>query len=66
MRGQNHLGLVPEGIDDSGQRGHNPGVVGDGRAVFAERHVEIDADEQPFIGQIDVANRKLGHGVFLQ
>ncbi len=62
VRGQNDLGLVPEGVGDGGQRGHNAGVVGDGRAVFSERHVEIDADEDPFVGQIDVANGELGHG----
>ena len=65
MGGQNHLGLVLEGVDDGGQRGHNAGVVGDGRAVFSERHVEIDADEDPLVGQIDVANREFGHGANL-
>ncbi len=62
VRGQNHLGLALQGVDDGGQRGHDAGVVGDGRAVFGERHVEIDADEDPLVGQIDVANGELGHG----
>ena len=62
VRGQNHFGLAPQCVIDGGQRGHDAGVVGDGRAVFGERHVEIDADEQPLVGQIDVANRELGHG----
>ena len=65
VRGQNDLGMVAQGVDDGGQRGHDAGVVGDGRAVFGERHVEIDADEDPLVGQIDVANGELGHGVFL-
>ena len=62
VRGQNHLGLVADSVDDGGQRGHDAGVVGDGGAVFAERHVEIDADEHALVGQIDVANGELGHG----
>ena len=66
VRGQDDLGLVAEGVFDGGQRGHDAGVVGDGRAVFSERHVEVDADEDPLVGQIDVANGELGHGVFLQ
>jgi hypothetical protein len=62
VRGQDDLGLVLEGVDDGGQRGHDAGVVGDGRAVFSERHVEVDADEDPLVGQIDVANGELWHG----
>ena len=61
VRGQNDLGLAPEGVDDGGQRGHNAGVVGDGGAVFSERHVEVDADEDALVGQFDVANGELGH-----
>jgi hypothetical protein len=56
---------VPQGVNDGGQRGHNARVVGDGRAVFGERDVEIDADEEPLVGQFDVANGELGHGVNL-
>ena len=51
VRSQNDLGLVPEGVIDGGQRGHDAGVVGDGRAVFSERHVEVDADEHPLVGR---------------
>ena len=29
VRGQNHLGLVPQRVFDGGQRGHNARVVGD-------------------------------------
>ncbi len=62
MRGEDHLGLARERVFDGGQRGHDAGVVGDGRAVFSERHVEIDADEDALVGEIDVANGELGHG----
>jgi hypothetical protein len=62
VRGQNHLGLAPQSVLDGGQRGHDAGVVRDGRAVLGQRNVEIDADEQLLVGQIDVANRELGHG----
>ena len=62
MRGEDDLGLVAECVDDGGQGGHDAGVVGDGRAVFGERHVEIDANEDPLVGQFDVADGELGHG----
>ena len=62
VRSQNDLGLMPDGVDDGGQRGRDAGVVGDGRAVISERHIEINADEDPLVGQIDVANGELGHG----
>ena len=61
VRGQNHLGLAAQGVDDGRQRGHNARVVGDCRAVFGERDVEIDADEEPLVGQFDVANGELCH-----
>ena len=66
VRGQDDLGLVLEGVDDGGQRGHDARVVGDGRAVFGERHIEIDADKDPLVGQIDVANGELGHVAFCE
>ena len=62
VRGKNHLGLAPQGVLDGGQSGHYTGVIRDGRAVFGQRNVEINADEQLLVGQIDVANRELGHG----
>ena len=61
VRGQNDLGPMLERVFDGGQRGHDAGVVGDGRAVFGERHVEVDADEDALVGQFDVANGELGH-----
>ncbi len=57
--------MVAEGVLDGGQRGDDAGVVGDGRAVFGERHVEIDADEDALVRQFDVADGELGHDVFL-
>ena len=59
------MARVLKRVNDGGQRGHNAGVVGNRRAVFSQRHVEVDADENPLVGEIDVANGKLGHGVFL-
>ena len=50
VRGQNHLGLVLQRVLDGGQRGNNASVVGDGLAVFSQRHVEIDADEDALVG----------------
>ena len=61
MRGENDLGVVAQRVLDGGQRGDDAGVVGDGRAVFGERHVEIDADEDALVGEFDVANGELGH-----
>ena len=62
VRGQNHLGVVAEGVHDGGQCSHDARVVGDGGAVFSERHIEVDTDEDPLVGQVDVANGELGHG----
>ena len=31
MRGEDDFGLVVQRVDDGGQRGHDAGVVGDGR-----------------------------------
>ena len=62
VRGQDDLGLVAQGVNNGGQRGHDAGVVGNGRAVLGQRHVEVDADEDPLVGQINIANRELGHG----
>ena len=52
---------MAEGVLDGGQSGDDPGVVGDGRAVFGERHVEVDADEDTLVAEFDVADRKLCH-----
>src|SRR5580658_9249351 len=65
MRGQNHLGMVLQCVLDSGQRGHDARVVGDGRAVFGERHVEVDTDEDALVIQFDIANGELGHCIGL-
>jgi hypothetical protein len=63
VRGEDDLGLAAlEGVFDGGQRGHDARVVGDFLAVFGERHVEVDADEDALVGQIDVADGELGHG----
>ena len=37
------------------------GVVGDLCAVFAERHIEVNADEDMFVLQIEVADRQFWH-----
>jgi len=64
--GQNHLGLVLEGVDDGGQRGHDAGVVGDTRAIFGERHVEIDADEDRLLARSMSRMVSLGMEAFLK
>jgi hypothetical protein len=45
---------VIERVGDRGQRRLDPRVVGDRAAL--ERHVEVDADEDPFALQIQVSN----------
>ena len=62
MRRQNHLGVVAQCVLDGRQRGHDAGIVGDFLAIFGERHVEIDADEDALVCEFDVANGELGHG----
>ncbi len=61
VRGQNDFGFVLNGVLDGRQGRYDAGVVGDGGAVFSERDVEIDTNENPFVGQIDIANGQLGH-----
>ena len=56
VRGQYHLGLVLKRVNDGGQRSHDAGVVGNRRTIFGQRHVEIDADEDPLVGNVDIAN----------
>ena len=59
VRGEDHLCLTAQRVLDGGDGLADARVVGD-RAVF-ERHVEVDADEHTFAGEIEVADRKLGH-----
>jgi len=56
VRGEDHLRLVAEGVLDGGERFADAGVVGDLAAVFGERHIEINADEEVLVLQIDVAD----------
>ena len=53
-----------QGVLDGGQRSHDARVVGDGRAVFGERHIEVDADEDPLVGQFNITYGELGHCQF--
>ena len=66
VRGKNDLGVTAQGVLDGGQRGDDAGVVGDFLAVFGERHVEVDADEDALVFEFDVADGELGHDVFLE
>jgi hypothetical protein len=55
VRGENDLGLAAERVLDSGDGLADASVVGDG-AIFGERHVEVDTDEDTLAGEIEVAN----------
>ena len=61
MRREDHLCLVSESVLNGRQRLADASVVGDLRAVFAERHVEINADEYMLVLQIEVPNGKFRH-----
>ncbi len=45
--------------DDGRDRGPDARVVGD--LAVGERHVEVDADEDAFAGDVDVADGELVH-----
>ena len=66
VRGEDDLGVVAQGVLDGGQRGDDARVVGDFLAVFRERHVKVDANENALVLKFDVANGELGHDVFLE
>ena len=59
MGGEDDLGFVAEGVLDGGDGLADAGVVGDG-AVF-EGDVEVDADEDALVGEVEVANGEFGH-----
>ena len=61
MRGEDHLGLMSERVLDGRQRLADAGVVGDLGSVFAKRDIEINADEDVLVLQIEVADREFGH-----
>ena len=55
VRAENDLGLVAERVLNGGQCLANARVVGDD-AVF-EGNVEVDADEDALVGEVEVADR---------
>jgi hypothetical protein len=58
------LGAMVDGVFDGRQRAHDALVVGDVLGGV-EGHIEVDADEDPLVGQVDVLNRELiGEGHF--
>ena len=61
VRGEDDFGGMAERVDDGGKSGDDARVVGDGLAVFGEGHVEVYADEDALVGQVDVADGELGH-----
>jgi hypothetical protein len=65
MRAEDDAGLAPEGVLDGGNGFANAGVVGDAGSAIGtigrERNIEVDADENTFIGEIQVADRQLRH-----
>ncbi len=62
---EDDLGLVAQGVLDSGDGFANAGVVEDlggaGGGVVGEGDVEVDTDEDALVGEVEVADGKLGH-----
>ena len=57
VRGENDLGFVAKRVLQRGDGFADAGIVGDD-TVF-ERDVEINTDEDTFVGEIEVADGKL-------
>ncbi len=59
------LGFVAEGVLDGGDGFADAGVVEDVRVdlggVGGEGDVEVDADEDALVGEVEVADGELGH-----
>ena len=60
MRGEDDLGFAAQSVLDGGDGFADARVVGDG-ALFGERDVEVDANEDTLVGEIEVTDRELGH-----
>src|SRR5471030_2524665 len=57
MRGENDPGPSPQRILDGRQRRPNSRVVLDLQGLLVERNVEVDADEDPLAGQVQLLDR---------
>ena len=56
---EHDAGAAGQQVADGRNRGANARVVGD--LPVLERHVEVDAEEDPLSGGVEVANRELVH-----
>ncbi len=59
VRAEDDLGLVAERVLDGGEGLADAGVVGDDAVL--ERDVEVDADEDALVGEIQIADGQLRH-----
>ena len=62
VRGDDDAGLAAEGVLNGGNGLADAGVV-ENHALLGERHVEVGADEDALVGQFEVADGELGHGI---
>ena len=62
VRAEDDLGFAAERVLDGGDGFADAGVVGDG-AVLGEGDVEVDADEDALVGEVEVADGELGHSI---
>ena len=62
MRGEHHGRAVIERVPDRRQRSPDARVVGD--AAVLERDVEVDTDEHPLAGEIEIAKGPLHNPFF--
>ncbi len=63
VRAKDDLGFVADGVLDGRDGLADARVVEDLAAVRGERDVEVDADEDTLVGQVEVADGELGHGM---
>jgi hypothetical protein len=69
VRAEDDASLAAQGVFDGGDGLTDAGVVSDTGGVIGtigrERNVEVDSDEDAFIGEVQVADRQLRHVNFL-
>jgi hypothetical protein len=61
MASEDDLGLVADGVFNRWKCGADAGVVRNGRAVLGEGDVEVHANEDVLVFQVEIADRELGH-----
>jgi len=63
VRAEDDLGLVAEGVLDGGDGLADAGVVEDLAAVRGKGDVEVDADKDALMGEVEVTDGELRHGI---